>query len=96
MQGYDLIVSSDGQATIPAEYIKDLGLEPYSKIRVKILPVKKSQTKIISSNSLINSIKNQEYSLDDLPKIVGKVRKISDKEIEESLKYAFAENNLNL
>jgi bifunctional DNA-binding transcriptional regulator/antitoxin component of YhaV-PrlF toxin-antitoxin module len=76
----ELIIDSNGQIIISANYSKSWGLKPNSKIRVKIY----GKDKNITIQEIIKD------DLDDLPSIIGKTKFISDEKIDESLKNAIS------
>jgi len=75
---HTLIVNSNGQITVPAKYRKAWGLKPNTKIVVKI-----------SNDKHFSIIDIQNYSLDDIPSILGKLPNISEDDIQKELKKAF-------
>ncbi|MEI6728406.1 MAG: AbrB/MazE/SpoVT family DNA-binding domain-containing protein [bacterium] len=78
MSVHTLIVNSNGQITIPAKYRKTWGLKSNTKIKVKI-----------TKNKGFIILDNHNYTLDDLPQIVGKLKHISSKKIEQELSGSF-------
>lgn len=78
MSVHVVTINSNGQITIPSKYRKIWNLKPNTKIKVNI-----------SKNKQFSILDNQNYTLDDLPNIVGTLPHISSKKIEDELKSSF-------
>ncbi len=77
---YILNINSNGQITLPATYRNIWKLKPNTKIKVKI-----SKNKTFT---ILNSVTNN-YNLDDLPNIIGKIEPISETKIQKELSKSF-------
>jgi AbrB family looped-hinge helix DNA binding protein len=74
---YIKTLNNHGQMTIPSELREKMDLKAHDKVEMK--PVKQG--------FLVKKIEN--FSIEDIPLIIGKVKKISSKKIEKEKKKAF-------
>ena len=73
-----LKVNTNGQITLPSKYRKAWNIQANTKITVKI-----------KANKTFSIVDIQNYGLEDLPKIIGKISFISDQKILNETKNSF-------